>query len=31
MTKALVVLVTLALAILWAQAELYFQQRKNKR
>ena len=30
MTKAVVVLVTLALAILWAKAELYFQQRKNK-
>ena len=31
MTKALVVLVTLALAILWVQVELYLKQRKNKR
>jgi hypothetical protein len=31
MTKALVVLGTLALAILWAQVELYLKQRKNKR
>jgi len=30
MTKALLVLAVLALAILWAQVELYFQQRKNK-
>ena len=30
MTEVVVVLVTIALAILWAKAELYFQQRKNK-
>lgn len=30
MEKAIVVLAVLVLAILWAQAELYFQQRKNK-
>lgn len=30
MEKAIVVLAVLVLAILWAQGELYFQQRKNK-
>lgn len=29
MTRAIVVIAGLALAILWAQAELYFQERKK--